>query len=223
MGRSNGHLAAAEALGESGRNLKCLMTMETWLRDRENLTMEEAANIASSSAETQAVTDALQRGYITRDVAKKLLIVLGITVAVVGIIYAIHTVPALTEAVAHLAAGPNPNGIPMSPLLKSILEKQALEKHAFAFTRQAAGALITLAGGAMAVLSDKGADLIARLSLRWSRQVRDGAPAPAEVLPPLADPVPVSEAPVTSEDPAISVPEIQAEPDDFQEDSILSF
>ena len=186
MRSKDGYLAAAEALSEDGRNLKCLMTMETWLRNPGTMTMAEAANVASASAQTQAVADAVQRGYIARDMAKKLLIVIGITVAVFGIIYMVQSLPVVTQAVAKLAADPNPTGVPMSPLLASLITKQNATIHAGAIAKQAAGALLTLGGGAMAYLSDKGAEIISNLTLRFSHLFRKASDASDEDLEALA-------------------------------------
>ena len=167
-----GYLASAEALGEEGRNLKCLMTMDLWLRNRDTMTLTEAAAEAATDVQTQAVEDALQRGYITRDVAKMILIAVGITLAVIGVIYIVQSLPAVASALSAIQTGVNPTGAPMSPLLRSLLEKQASQRHLGALTFQGKGALLTLAGGAMALLSDKGADLIARLGDHFSHLIR---------------------------------------------------
>lgn len=172
MRHGEGYLATAEALGEDGRNLKCLLTMEVWLQNRDSLTMAEAAGKASASVQTQAVADAVQRGYISRDVAKKLLIAIGIVVAVAGVIYLVHSMPAVAATLDKIALGPNPNGDPMSPLLKSILQNQFAAQHASALSRQGVGALMAFGGGALVWLSDKGADLISKLTVRFSHLFR---------------------------------------------------
>lgn len=186
MLRGEGYLATAEALGEDGRNLKCLLTMETWLQNRDHMTMEEAANTAASSVQTQAVADAVQRGYIARDVAKKILIAIGIVVAIAGVVYMIHSMPAVAKAVSALHAGPNPDGIPMSPLLKSFIEKNLVAQKASALTPQGIGALLTFGGGAMVALSDKAADLISTLTVRFSHLFRKADSAHAAAMETLA-------------------------------------
>lgn len=80
-------LATAAAMGESGRNLKCLMTMELWLKNQDTMSMEQAANTACANADYQAVADAVRKGYIARSVAMKILKAIGITLLVAGIAY----------------------------------------------------------------------------------------------------------------------------------------
>ena len=88
-----GYFAAAEALGERGRNLKCLVAMDLWLQNPDAMTLEEAAGTAATSVETQAVADALNRGYIARDVALTILTVLGHAIAVYGTFLFVAYVP----------------------------------------------------------------------------------------------------------------------------------
>lgn len=87
MQGGTGCLAAAEALGEGGRNLKCLIAMDLWLRNRDSLTLECAAAQAATGVETQAVADALRRGVIARDVAKKILVILACAIMFFAILF----------------------------------------------------------------------------------------------------------------------------------------
>lgn len=85
MESSGDYLATAVALGEGGISFKCIAAMELYLKNRDTMTVHEAANIACAGVEIQAAADAVSKGMITRATAKKILIVAGITLAVVGI------------------------------------------------------------------------------------------------------------------------------------------
>lgn len=103
MEGSGDYLATAAALGEGGISFKCIAAMELYLNNRDTMTIHEAANIACAGVEVQAAADAVGRGMLTRDVAKKILIIAGITLAVVGLgimIYQAGSVAALAEAAA---------------------------------------------------------------------------------------------------------------------------
>lgn len=101
MEGSGDYLAAATALGEGGISFKCIAAMELYLNGADTMTIHEAANIACAGVEIQAAADAVGRGLITRDMAKKILILAGITLAVVGLgimVYQAGTVTALKGA-----------------------------------------------------------------------------------------------------------------------------
>lgn len=98
------YFAAAEALGENGRNLKCLLTMDIWLHNPETMTLEEAAVSAGTTVETLAVMDALNRGYIARDAALTILTILGLSVAVFGMFQIISFLPEALMSASELAA-----------------------------------------------------------------------------------------------------------------------
>ena len=84
MESSGDYLATAAALGEGGISFKCIAAMELYLKNRDAMTIEEAANLACAGVEIQAAANAVGQGLITRDVARKILIVAGITLVVVG-------------------------------------------------------------------------------------------------------------------------------------------
>lgn len=82
---SGDYLATATALGEDGISFKCIAAMELYLNNRDTVTIHEAANAVCATVESQAAADAVSRGMITRDAAKKILLIAGITLAVVGL------------------------------------------------------------------------------------------------------------------------------------------
>lgn len=86
---SDEYLATANALREGGMNLKCISAMELYLDSNGQLTVPEAANLACGAVQMQAVSDAVGKGKMTRKTAKKILIIAGITLVVVGIVVAI--------------------------------------------------------------------------------------------------------------------------------------
>lgn len=106
MEGSGDYLATASALGEGGISFKCIAAMELYLNDQDNMTIYEAANIACAGVELQATADAVGQGMITRDMAKKILIIAGITLAVVGLgimIYYSGSAAALAKGAANVA------------------------------------------------------------------------------------------------------------------------
>ena len=103
MEGSGDYLATAAALGEGGTRFKCIAAMELYLNSRDTMTIHEAANIACAGVEIQAAADAVGQGMITRDMARKVLIIAGITLAVVGLgimIYQAGSAAALAKAAA---------------------------------------------------------------------------------------------------------------------------
>ena len=95
-------LATALALGESGRNLKCLMTMELWLKQEGAISLEEAANAACAGTDYQAAADAVTCGYLTRDAAKKILFVLSLVALIIAVFYLTGSVERLLLAYEHI-------------------------------------------------------------------------------------------------------------------------
>lgn len=186
MYSGKGCLAAAEAFGQQGRNLKCLMTMETWLRNREQLTMEEAANIAGASAEIQATEDALRRGLLTRDAARKILLAIGIAAIVIGAAIAVYHVPGLLQGLQGAVVHPTPTGIAATAADMAALNALANDTAVkVGLTGTALGGLVALGGGAMTALSDGLADFFARLTHR-SVLLRKAAQADTSALEDLA-------------------------------------
>lgn len=187
---SGEHLATAAALGENGYSFKCLAAMELYLNERNGsdpISIPEAVNEACAGVETQAVGDAVSKGFLTRDTAKKLLIAAAITAAVVGIAYIAFgigagaavqsTVTAMAGAessgllvplpevfaefaTAYTAAGEPATLISLMDAMGGTIEAQ--KKAAFA--KKIIGTAVLASGAAMAALSDKTAALIGNIS-----------------------------------------------------------
>lgn len=163
-----GCLAAAEAMGQRGRNLKCLMTMELWMHNRQ-LSMEEAANIAASSAEIQATADAVQRSYIARDTARKILIAVAVTAVIAGAALAVYHGPILLEALQGATPFPMPTGARITGAELAALQQSACRQAVYSSAPWVClGGILALGGSVMVFLSKACADAIARISTRFS-------------------------------------------------------
>ena len=180
MEGSGDYLAAATALGEGGISFKCIAAMELYLNSVDTMTIHEAANIACAGVEIQAAADAVGQGMITRDMAKKILIIAGITLAVVGLgimIYQAGNVAALTN----VAAGVMDQYVKMPAVFAEFATHSATGEHVFllnsahSIRKQIYGPLIKAAehklefggivmvlGAAGVALSQKTADLIGK-------------------------------------------------------------
>lgn len=104
--RSDKYLATAAALGEGGMNLKCIAAMEMYLNNGGLLTIPEAANMACGAVEMQAAADAVGKGLMDRETAKKILTVAGIVLAVVALgflVYHSGQIGILTKAAAEVS------------------------------------------------------------------------------------------------------------------------
>jgi len=100
---SGEYVATAAALGEGGVNFKSILTMETYLENKGNMTIMEAANKACYEADVAAVGDAVGKRMMTRKTARKILIIAGIALAVIAVGFAIYytgTGVALAKAAA---------------------------------------------------------------------------------------------------------------------------
>lgn len=162
-----GCLAAAEALGQRGRSLKCLMAMEFWLHNRDAVSMEEAVSIAGSSAEIQAAADAVNRGYVARDTAKKILIAVGITAIIVGAAIVVWHIPSLLEGLSGAVVHPTPTGTVVTAEHMAALNQLASDTAAkCAAARMTLGGLVALGGSVITFLSNACADAIARIAGR---------------------------------------------------------
>ncbi len=99
---SKHYFATAAAMGDFGYNIKCIAAMNMYLDSNGTLSVQEAANRACTDVEFQAVADSVNKGFLTSETAKMLLIIAGITLAIVGIataIYFIGSQVTLAEAV----------------------------------------------------------------------------------------------------------------------------
>jgi len=75
MAKRGDALAAGAALGEEGKQFKCVAAMDLYLRNQDTMTMEEAVNTACTNAEILAAADACSCGMLTEDQVNALLAV----------------------------------------------------------------------------------------------------------------------------------------------------
>jgi len=80
-------LVTSEAMGEQGYRLKCLATMDLYLRNQGRMTVEEATATACSSVDLQAAADASSRGMLTDDTLRLILCLAALGVALYGAHY----------------------------------------------------------------------------------------------------------------------------------------
>lgn len=195
------YLATAAALGENSANYKCIATMEIYLNHSDSLTIHEAANMACAGVQTQAVADAVSRGFLSRELAKKILISVAIAAVIIGVgillynagtaMMAAKTAAAMAEAVnaayaieipavfAEFATTTTASGAPAIHAMAAGAETVAAwasSLRAKAVVRQVIGAAVMASGVAMAGLSDKTASMIGKFSTMIRR---DKAPVMA--------------------------------------------
>lgn len=187
MEASGDYLATAAALGEGGISFKCISAMELYLKNRDTMTIHEAANIACAGVEIQAAADTVGKGMITRETAKKILIVAGITLAVVGIGIVLYNAGS-AAALAKAAAGVADQVIAMPEVFaKFATEVTAAGEPGFilssaetirktvyrplikaAENKQLIGGLVAAGGAAVVGLSQKTADLIGKFRVGFT-------------------------------------------------------
>ena len=126
------------------------------------MTMGEAANVACTSADYQAVADAVNKGYIARDVAKKILKIIGIAALVVGIFYlAFSTLAVLSGESMLVSMAADIAALPEGALAANPAIMDAFLESAWAYDAILAGVphimsegfLYCLFGGAVTALS----------------------------------------------------------------------
>lgn len=205
MGSSGDYLATATALGEGGISFKCIAAMELYLKNRKTMTIHEAANIACAGVEIQAAADTLGKGMITREAAKKILIVAGITLVVVGIgimIYNAGSAVALAKAAAgvvdHVIAMPEVFAEFATTVTAAgepgliLSSAETIRKTVYsplikaAENKQLIGGLVAAGGAAMVGLSQKTADLIGKFRVGFTENkasVTAGLQEAAEYVP----------------------------------------
>lgn len=183
------YLATAAALGENGANYKCIVAMDLYLNHSQSMTIHEAANMACVGVQTQAVADAVAKGFMSRELAKKILITAAIAAVVIGVgillyhagaaMMAAQTAAAMAEAAnahyvielpavfAEFATATTTTGAPGMQVFAVGAETiagwvAALEKKAL--IGQVIGAVVAVSGAAMAVLSDRAAAVIGKFA-----------------------------------------------------------
>lgn len=199
------YLATAAALGENGANYKCVVAMELYLNSQGTMTIHEAANVACAGVQTQAVADAVSRGILTRDMAKKILIVAAIAAVVIGVGILLYNAGAaamaaktastlanapylmeMPEVFAPFAVATSASGTPLTySMLASgeAVAAKAAELKGAAVAKEAVGVVVAALGTAAAVLSDRTAALIGKLSTMFQKDTKplaDGLNAVAE-------------------------------------------
>ena len=202
---SGDYLATSAALGSGGISFKSIAAMELYLKNRDSMSIHEAANIACASVEAQAAADAVGKGMLTRSAAKKILIIAGITLVVVGIAIAAFysgNVSALGKAAAVLqdqymvlpqvfadfATTISPAGDPLlltqsADFVKNTVFLPAIQA---AKRKELIGGLVMVLGGATAALSQKTADLLGRFRVGFTdrkQNIKKGLTVPAESAP----------------------------------------
>lgn len=186
---SGDYLASAAALGEAGTVFKCVAAMDIYLNNADSMTIHEAANIACAGAQTQAAADAVSKGLISRDLAKKILIAASIAAVIIGVGILCYSVSAAAAAAktatavagaynaasifelpavfAEFATVTTASGAPATQLVAgaSSAVKTVASIKTQAMIGQAIGVLISAAGLVMTTLSDKAAAAIGKLSV----------------------------------------------------------
>lgn len=199
MESTGDHLAAAAALSQNGYSFKCLVAMELYLNGDEPVSIPEAVNTACTGVEAQAVADAVGKGFLSRDTAKRLLIAAAITAAIVGIaliafglgggVAVQNTAAALAsaepsgimialpEVFAEFATGYTAAGEPATLLHWTDTMGGAIEaQRKAALAKKTVGAVVLASSAAIAALSDKTADLAGKISTGFA-SMRRGNPA----------------------------------------------
>lgn len=172
MESSGDHLATAAALSQNGHSFKCLVAMELYLNSDNSISIPEAANIACRSVETQAVADAVSKGFLSREVAKKLLIVASITSAIAGIAFFAFGAGGgvVAQNVATTLASTNTAIFPLPEVFEPFAQFSNIAGSAIeaqkdkALAKKIIGTVALGSGTIMATLSDKTADLIGNIT-----------------------------------------------------------
>ena len=181
------YLATFAALGEGGSQYKCIVAMELYLSG--GMTIHEAANVACAGVETQAVADAVEKGFLTRERAKKILIAAAVAVVVIGVgitlyqagtaiaaaktaavmaeVVNAHSVAELPAVFAQFATATTASGAPA--LQFAVMGAEAVSDLAMsirheALVKQVIGFVTVVLGFGLARISDRMADAIGEFS-----------------------------------------------------------
>ncbi len=204
LAASGDYLASAAALGENGTNYKCIAAMELYLNSGGSMTIHEAANLACAGVQAQAAADAVSRGFLSRDMARKILLAAAIAAVIIGVgIFVFNTGAAMAAAqtAAAMAEAVNANAVLEIPAVFSEFATATTASGApgiqyaiadadmvagwvanirhEALVHQVIGAAAVAGGAAMAVLSDKTAALVGQLSILTRRDRAETAAAEA--------------------------------------------
>lgn len=188
MDMTGDYFATFAALGEGGSQYKCIVAMELYLRSG-GMTMHEAANLACTGVETQAVADAVAKGFLTRDRAKKILVAVAIAAVVIGVgimlyqagaalmaaktaaamaeVVNAHTVAELPAVFAQFATTTTASGAPaiqLAAMSAEAVSNLAASMEQAAVARQAIGFVTALLGVGLARFSERAADAIGKFA-----------------------------------------------------------
>lgn len=194
MESTGAYLATAAALSEQGANYKCIVAMDLYLNHADSMTLHEAANLACAGVQSQAVADAVARGFMTRDLARKILIAAAVAAVVIGVgillyhagaaMAAAKTAAAMAEAAnasyvlevpsvfAEFATATTASGAPgmaFTAVGTETVGSWAAALRQKALIGQVIGAVVAASGAVIAVLSDRAATLIGRFSVMLHR------------------------------------------------------
>ncbi len=189
MENTGDYLATAAALGENGANYKCIVAMEIYLNHSDSMTIHEAANMACAGVQTQAVADAVSKGFLSRELAKKILIAAAIAAVVIGVgilLYNVGVAMTATKTATAMAKATNAasvvelpavftefattttaTGAPamqLMPVGSDMIASWAAAIKKKALVKQIIGTVTAVFGVAMAALSDKTATMIGKFS-----------------------------------------------------------
>ena len=94
-------MLTAAALGEDNLRIKCIAAMDLHLRSDQEIALSDAAMIACSHAEVEAVADAVSRGQMASETAFRILIAVCLTALVLSLFSMIGAslVPGMVETV----------------------------------------------------------------------------------------------------------------------------
>ena len=153
------------------------------------MTIHEAANVACAGVETQAVADAVEKGFLTRERAKKILIAAAVAVVVIGVgitlyqagtaiaaaktaavmaeVVNAHSVAELPAVFAQFATATTASGAPA--LQFAVMGAEAVSDLAMsirheALVKQVIGFVTVVLGFGLARISDRMADAIGEFS-----------------------------------------------------------
>lgn len=101
MEQSQNLRATAAELGEDGMRFKAIAAMDLYLRNRDTMTMEEAAHIACTNVELQAMADGVSQGLITEERAKKIFAVICLLTILAAIALAFYA-PQISAEIAKI-------------------------------------------------------------------------------------------------------------------------
>ena len=181
MESTGAYLATAAALSGQDANYKCIVAMDLYLNHAGSMTLHEAANLACAGVQSQAVADAVARGFMTRD----LVIGVGILLYHAGAaMAAAKTAAAMAEAAnasyvlevpsvfAEFATTTTASGAPgmaFTAVGTETVGSWAAALRQKALIGQVIGAVVAASGAVIAVLSDRAATLIGRFSVMLHR------------------------------------------------------